>query len=759
MITAKNVTPFKSRVLAPTSAVVIVSLLLLAGAAFWTSPSSAGEATGAERWYFAEGCTHGGFQQYLCVGNRSEGACSLDLSYLYGDGSERGVSREVPPLSRMTIDVNREAGPGRDVSIIASAEEGRLSLERVMYFDYKQEHRGGHAVTGARSPGFEWYFAEGCTGPGFEEYILILNPGEDAATLTFRFQTEELGEVVVDNLSAAARSRSTFVAGELLGRGYNASLKLESDRPVVAERSMYFDYTGAGDRHWDGGHSVVGVTDLSRSYCFAEGTTRSGFDEWLTLQNPGSLGLSVDAEYQLGESPECAVRRTYSIAAGRRKTVYVPDEVGMEKDVSVRLTSTSEFLAERPVYFEYARGDLVCDGGHCITGIPSAGSEWFFAEGYTGEGFDEWLCVQNCGEETSTVSIDYFDRQGSSFEGERLEIGPGSRSTVDVNRDLGFEGSVSVRLRVSGGPAVVAERPMYFRLGDCDGGHAVTPAAPDGEEEPAHDPEPEQHDGLFGLCFGPWLRGNPCTDEIEAEEIRSLLDTISPHADWVRIFCAGAEQTLREAKERGLKVACGCDLCADREYSDWEVGELILRAEQGLVDLAVVGDEVLMGGSLSEERLVECVRRVKREVDVPVAVSEAYSDLLEHPGVVSECDVVLVNIHPYWQGVPVEWAVEYLAEAYRSTCEIAEGKKVLIGGTGWPSAGEKLLGAVPSPENSCRFLADFTDWADARGIEYFYFEAFDEPWRADREGEVGAHWGIWDAGASLKPGMSEALRR
>ncbi len=36
----------------------------------------------------------------------------------------------------------------------------------------------------------------------------------------------------------------------------------------------------------------------------------------------------------------------------------------------------------------------------------------------------------------------------------------------------------------------------------------------------------------------------------------------------------------------------------------------------------------------------------------------------------------------------------------------------------------------------------------------FYFEAFDEPWKAfNGEGPQGAHWGIWDNKVILKPGM------
>ncbi len=71
---------------------------------------------------------------------------------------------------------------------------------------------------------------------------------------------------------------------ELNRPGQDVSLKVTSDRGIVAERPMYFDYQGK----WTGGHDVLGANAPSKSWYFAEGTTRAGFDQWLCLQNPNS---------------------------------------------------------------------------------------------------------------------------------------------------------------------------------------------------------------------------------------------------------------------------------------------------------------------------------------------------------------------------------------------------------------------------------------------------------------------------------------
>jgi hypothetical protein len=73
----------------------------------------------------------------------------------------------------------------------------------------------------------------------------------------------------------------------------------------------------------------------------------------------------------------------------------------------VKLTSSAQFLAERPMYFDYAGK---WDGGHCLLGT-SAHPTWYFAEGYTEPGFDEWLCLWNPGASAIDVEVTYCTRK------------------------------------------------------------------------------------------------------------------------------------------------------------------------------------------------------------------------------------------------------------------------------------------------------------------------------------------------------------
>jgi exo-beta-1,3-glucanase (GH17 family) len=57
---------------------------------------------------------------------------------------------------------------------------------------------------------------------------------------------------------------------------------------------------------------------------------------------------------------------------------------------------------------------------------------------------------------------------------------------------------------------------------------------------------------------------------------------------------------------------------------------------------------------------------------------------------------------------------------------------------------------VPLDQAIARLRA-FLEWADRTGVEYFWFEGSDEPWKARYEGARGACWGLTDAAGVLKP--------
>ena len=263
---------------------------------------------------------------------------------------------------------------------------------------------------------------------------------------------------------------------------------------------------------------------------------------------------------------------------------------------------------------------------------------------------------------------------------------------------------------------------------------------------------------VYGLNFGPYEDGqNPNLGAVvSAEQVERRMRIIAPCTRWVRTFgCTrGLEHAGAAARRLQLKIAMGAWISSDPAANEAEMESLIREAQSGNVDLAIIGTEVLFRGDLPPAELIAYIRRFRLEVpNVPVATADTYSDLLENPTLLPECDVILANYYPYWEGVDVNNAIAWLHARHQLLVAEAGGKEVLVSETGWPSGGNTIVDAVPSLENATFYFRNFVSWARAEGVDYFYFEAFDESWKASYEGPQGAHWGVWTEDGTLKPDM------
>ena len=253
---------------------------------------------------------------------------------------------------------------------------------------------------------------------------------------------------------------------------------------------------------------------------------------------------------------------------------------------------------------------------------------------------------------------------------------------------------------------------------------------------------------LHGLCFSPYAAGQGTGDQLGEAQIRRRLDIVSARTQWVRTFSCteGHELIPALARAKGMKTMVGAWIGHDQARNEREIQALVRLAQQGLVDIAAVGNEVLLRGELPQEELLACIHRVKAllPASVPVGCVDAYYAFLDRPALVEACDVLLPNCYPFWEGAPIAHAPTYLQHMHALVRGVAGGRPVIVAETGWPGAGQSVEAAVPSPENAMRYFIEVQEWAWREGVDLFYFSSFDEPWKRGQEGDVGAHWGLWD---------------
>ena len=258
---------------------------------------------------------------------------------------------------------------------------------------------------------------------------------------------------------------------------------------------------------------------------------------------------------------------------------------------------------------------------------------------------------------------------------------------------------------------------------------------------------------IHGLSFSPYVEGQGPGTTISDDQIRERLAVIAPYARWIRTFSCteGHEDIPAIARQLGLRTLVGVWLDDDLEHNELELENAIRIAREGHVDTLGVGNEVLLRGDLSEDQLLDYMRRAKDALPgVDVGYVDAYFEFAAYPRIADACDVLLVNCYPFWEGCPAEHALLYMKEMYRVAQGAAAGKRVIISETGWPNIGTAEGGAVPSYENAIKYFVDTFRWAESDGIEMFWFSSFDEAWKVDAEGDVGAYWGLWDSNGKPK---------
>lgn len=261
------------------------------------------------------------------------------------------------------------------------------------------------------------------------------------------------------------------------------------------------------------------------------------------------------------------------------------------------------------------------------------------------------------------------------------------------------------------------------------------------------------HNGLHGLCFSPYLEGQSIGDILSEKQIQKRMEVITPYTKWIRSFSCtdGNECIPKVAHQKGLKTIVGAWISSDKSRNNKEIKTLIRLAKSGNVDIAVVGNEVLLRNELTEQELLGYINKVKKALpNIPVGYVDAYFQFNERPSIVEACDVILANCYPFWEGFPIEKAPIYLRQMYAVCKKAAKGKPVIITETGWPNKGENTKNAEPSQENAMKYFINTNDWAKKEDIAMFYFSSFDESWKVHHEGELGQRWGIWDKNENLK---------
>jgi hypothetical protein len=224
-------------------------------------------------------------------------------------------------------------------------------------------------------------------------------------------------------------------------------------------------YLSSSGTLFSAGHESAAVTAPATQWFLAEGATGPFFDLYVLVANAGEADAEVEATYALTDGDE--VKKPYTIAAGRRRTIHVDGEDAKLANTAVSTTLRS--LNGVPVVVE--RAMWWPDGGwyeaHSSAGATTTGTTWALADGEVGgaQDADTYILVANTSATTGTVKVTLLFENGPSID-KTFAVTARSRFNVRVREE--FPAAVNKRLGAlieSQGPTpaqLVVERSMYW---------------------------------------------------------------------------------------------------------------------------------------------------------------------------------------------------------------------------------------------------------------------------------------------------------
>jgi exo-beta-1,3-glucanase (GH17 family)/cellulose synthase/poly-beta-1,6-N-acetylglucosamine synthase-like glycosyltransferase len=269
---------------------------------------------------------------------------------------------------------------------------------------------------------------------------------------------------------------------------------------------------------------------------------------------------------------------------------------------------------------------------------------------------------------------------------------------------------------------------------------------------------------IQGFAFSPF-RSNEDPTHFQMptdEEIDSDLTLLQGKVKAVRTYSVAG--TLGDvpalAEKHDINVALGAWLDSHRDKNEEQLQTAIQLANSHInVVRVLIGNEVLLRGDLPIEELEKNLDRARAAIGQPVSTAEVWHVWLAHPELAAHVDFIAVHLLPYWEGVPVDEAVDYSLTQYKRLQKAFPHKQIVVAEIGWPSRGRTHESAVASDANEALFLRRFLHVAEKQQIVYYVMEAFDQPWKAYQEGAVGSYWGVYDVNRQPKFAFTASIVR
>ncbi|MCU0256142.1 MAG: hypothetical protein MUF60_05325 [Vicinamibacterales bacterium] len=325
----------------------------------------------ATTWYLAEGATHSGFDLFYLLQNPATQATTARVRYLRPSGAPLEKTYTLPPRSRTNIWVDNEqfAGLGAaladtDVSaVITSTDDTPIIVERAMYLsNHGRFFNAGHESAGITAPATKWFLAEGATGAYFDLFVLLANPGTQAADVRVTYLLPD-GTTYTKTMTVPASSRQNIwvdldtpdgTTGQpLADTAVSTTVEVTNGVPIIVERAMWW---ANGPANWLEAHNSAGATQTGTLWALAEGEVGGPAAQETYLLVANTSAFAGQARVTLVFEDGATAERTFALPPTSRTNVAVgldfPEAVGKRFGAMVESLGDvpAQVVVERAMY-------------------------------------------------------------------------------------------------------------------------------------------------------------------------------------------------------------------------------------------------------------------------------------------------------------------------------------------------------------------------------------------------------------------------
>lgn len=196
---------------------------------------SIGVKTPGKAWFMAEGDTRSGSDTWILLQNPGSAVANVAITIMKEDGTTLVTYYALDPSTRQSVFAD---------TIVPNAAFGaRIDADQPIIVErsvYVSEGRGGHNSAAVPIPNTEWYLPEGSTRSPYREVLALLNPNAESTQVDLLFTRADGQPPVTQSFLLRPTSRLTVDVNRIVFNS-DVSTRVVADKPVVVERSMYFD--------------------------------------------------------------------------------------------------------------------------------------------------------------------------------------------------------------------------------------------------------------------------------------------------------------------------------------------------------------------------------------------------------------------------------------------------------------------------------------------------------------------------------------